>query len=91
MVDPMAGFPLAMGALGVYEFVAARPLRGSTWWALSRRGTRWAGAHTFAASLLAVALLMTHHSGIAFMTFAVLTLAFAATAEVTTRSRRTSI
>jgi hypothetical protein len=91
MVDPMVGFPLAMAALGVYEFVAARPLHGSIRWALSPRGTRWAGACTFAASLLTVALMVTHHSGIAFMTFALLTLAFAATAEVTTRSRRTSI
>jgi hypothetical protein len=90
MVDPMVGFVVATAALGAYEFVAARPLGGSTSWAFSRRQTRWAGAYTFAASLLAAALMLTNHSAIAFLTYGLLVLAFAATAEVT-RSRRASI
>jgi hypothetical protein len=90
MIDPLVMFPLATAVFGMWELVDGRPLRGSKRWPLNRRATRWGGAYTFAGGLLAVALVLTHHSAIAFMTYAVMVLAFAGTIQLT-RMRRAKI
>lgn len=89
MVDPLVICALATAGFGLWELVAGRPLPHLPGWHLNPRATRWAGAYTFAASLLVFVLALTHHSGIAFVTYAILVLAFAATVLATRMLRAT--
>jgi hypothetical protein len=84
---PLVIFALATAGLGLWELVTGRPLFGAARWPLNPRATRWGGAYTFAGSFVVVVLAVTYSSGIAFMTYAIVALAFAGTVEVSRRRR----
>jgi hypothetical protein len=87
MVNFFVIFALAMAGLGLWELTTGRTLFGSARWPLSHRATRWGGAYTLTGSLVVVVLAVTYSYGIAFMTYAILVLAFAATVQVTRKHR----
>jgi hypothetical protein len=82
MVNFFVIFALAMAGLGLWELTTGRTLFGSVRWPLSHRATRWGGAYTLTGSLVVVVLAVTYSYGIAFMTYAILVLAFVVTVRV---------
>ena len=89
MVNYLVIISLATAGLGLWEIVTGRPLLGAAGWPLQVRATRWAGAYTLTVSLVVAALALSYPSGLAFVTYAILMLAFAATVQLTRKRRAT--
>jgi hypothetical protein len=87
MINWMIVVPLLVAALGLSELVTGRPLYGAARWPLGQRATRWVGVYTLVTGLVVVVLAVTDSSGIAFVTFAVLSISFGTTIELTRRRR----
>jgi hypothetical protein len=87
MVNWMIVVPLLVAAMGLWELVTGRPLYAAARWPLGQRATRWGGVYALVTGLLVVVLAVTYSSGIAFVTFAILSIAFGGTIELTRRRR----
>ena len=87
MVNFVALIALGTAGFGIWELIVGRPLRRAPDWPLSQRATRWGGAYTLAVSLLVAALAISYPTGVAFMTYGILVLAFAATVQLTKKRR----
>ncbi len=83
MVNSLVIVSLATSGLGLWEIVTGRPLFGGARWPLNARATRWGGAYTLAVSLGVAALAISFPAGVAFMTYGILVLAFAAIVQLT--------
>lgn len=78
MPDPMIVIPAATAGMGARVLLVGRPFLGLPRWPLEGARLRSAGAYCLLASLLAIALALAGFSGLAFVAYALLTLAFAA-------------
>lgn len=74
MSDPMIGIAGVTAVFGLWALLTGRGLGAWPGWGLRGRAFRLAGAYTLATSVLAIALALTHHDAIAFLTYAVLSL-----------------
>ena len=81
---------LATAGMGLWVLLTGRRLRDWPRWPFEGRALRLAGAYCLVGALLVVALAVTRNDGFAFMLFALLALALAATTQVV-RSRRPGI
>jgi hypothetical protein len=89
-IDPLVVFAIATAGVGLWILLTGRRPRGWPRWPWEGRGLRLAGAYCLVGSLLVVALAVTGKGGFAFLLFALLSLALAATTQVV-RSRRSGI
>jgi hypothetical protein len=89
-INPLVVFPIATAGVGLWVLLTGRRLRDWPRWPFEGRALRLAGAYCLAGSLLVVALAVTRNDGFAFLLFALLALALAATTQVV-RSRRPGI
>jgi len=89
-INPLVVFPIATAGVGLWVLLTGRRLRDWPRWPFEGRALRLAGAYCLAGSLLVVALAVTRNNGFAFLLFALLALALAATTQVV-RSRRPGI
>jgi len=87
MVNFVALIALGTAGIRLRELIVGRPLPRPPDWPQSQRATRWGGAYTLAVSLLVAALAISYPTGVAFMTYGILVLAFAATVQLTKRRR----
>ncbi|MGH7761566.1 MAG: hypothetical protein ACREOY_09140 [Candidatus Dormibacteraceae bacterium] len=83
MVNYWVGLALATAGWGLWEIVTGRPPLGAANWPLQARATRWGGAYTLTVGLVVAALALSYPTGLAFGTYAILVLAFAAAVQVT--------
>ena len=87
---PFVVIPIATAGEGLWILLTGRCLRGWPRWSFEGRALRLAGAYWLVGSLLVVALVVTRNVGLAFLLYALLALALAATTQVV-RSRRPGI
>jgi len=90
VVSPFVVIPIATAALGLWVLLTGRRLRDWPRWPFEGRAFRLAGAYCLVGSLLVVALAVTRNVGFAFLLYALLALALAATTQVV-RIRRPGI
>jgi hypothetical protein len=89
-IDPLVVFGIATAGGGLWVLLTGRRLRDWPRWPFEGRALRLAGAYCLAGSLLVVALAVNRLDGFAFLLYALLALALAATTQVV-RSRRPGI
>jgi hypothetical protein len=82
MSDPMIAIAGVSAVLSLWALITGRGLGAWPGWVLKGRAFRLAAAYTFVISVLAIALALTHHDGIAFVTYAVLTLVLVVAIQV---------
>ncbi len=85
MADPMVFIPAVTGAMGLWILMAGRGIGDFPRWPWRGAALRAAGACCLLDSLAVVALALTGHDGLAFVTYAVTALAFAALAVLAGR------
>jgi hypothetical protein len=90
VVSPLVVLGIATAGVGLWVLLTGRRLRDWPRWPFEGRALRLAGAYCLAGSLLVVALAVTRNDGFAFLLYALLALALAATTQVV-RSRRPGI
>jgi len=94
-INSLAGSPfvvlgIATAGVGLWILLTGRRVRNWPRWPFEGRALRLAGAYCLAGGLLVVALAMTRNVGFAFLLYALLALALAATTQVV-RIRRPGI
>jgi hypothetical protein len=87
MVDPMLVFPASSAGIGLWILVTGRPFRGLPKWPLEGATLRVAGAYDLLGSLFVICISLAGGKGLAFVTYAVLTLAFVAVMQVAQRHK----
>jgi hypothetical protein len=90
VVSPLVVLGIATAGVGLWVLLTGRRLRDWPHWPFEGRALRLAGAYCLVGALLVVALAVTRNDGFAFMLYALLALALAATTQVV-RSRRPGI
>ena len=85
MVDPMIVVPTVTAGLGLWLLVTGRPVRGLRKWPLEGATLRVAGAYDLLGSLFVIGLALAGGKGLAFLTYAVLSLAFVAVVLAATK------
>jgi hypothetical protein len=90
VVSPLVVIAIATAGVGLWVLLTGRRLRDWPRWPFEGRALRLAGAYCLAGSLLVVALAVTRNDGFAFLLYALLALALAATTQVV-RIRRPGI
>jgi hypothetical protein len=78
MVDPIIVVAAATAGLGLWVLVAGRTFRGLPKWPLEGTTLRVAGAYELIGSLFVIGLALAGGKGLAFVTYAVLSLAVVA-------------
>ena len=78
MVDPIIVIPAATAGIGFWVLVTGRTFRGLPRWPLEGASLRLAGAYDLLGSLVVLGLAVGGNIGLAFLTYAVLALAFVA-------------
>jgi hypothetical protein len=82
MVDPIIVVAAGTAGLGLWVLVTGRTFRGLPKWPLEGATLRVAGAYDLLGSLFVIGLSLAGGGGLAFVTYAVLTLAFVAVISV---------
>lgn len=90
VVSPLVVIAIATAGIGLWVLLTGRRLRDWPRWPFEGRALRLAGAYCLVGDLLVVALAVNRLDGFAFLLFALLSLALAATTQVV-RSRRPGI
>jgi hypothetical protein len=90
VVSPLVGLGIATAGVGLWVLLAGRRLRDWPRWPFEGRALRLAGAYCLVGDVLVVALAVTRSVGFAFLLYALLALALAATTQVV-RIRRPGI
>jgi uncharacterized membrane protein len=81
MVDPMIVIPAGTACLGMWVLVTGRTFRGLPKWPLEGTSLRVAGVYDLVGSLFVIGISLAGGKGLAFITYAVLTLAFVAVVQ----------
>ena len=87
MVDPIIVLAGWTAGIGLWLLVTGRPFRGLPKWPLEGATLRVVGAYDLLGSLFVIGLSLAGGKGLAFVTYAVLTLAFVAVMQVAQRHR----
>lgn len=87
MVDPIIVMAACTAGIGLWVLVTGRTFRGLPKWPLEGTTLRVAGIYDLLGSLLVMGLAMAGNRGFAFVTYAVLSLAFAAVVLVAPKLR----
>lgn len=82
MNDPVVAIAGVSAVLGLWALLTGRGLGAWPGWALHGRSFRMAGAYTLLMSVLVIAVALNRHDGIAFLIYAVLSLALVVTLQV---------
>jgi hypothetical protein len=82
MVDPIVAVATITAGTGLWLAATGRPFRGWPHWPLEGATLRVAGAYDLLGSLFVIGLSLAGGKGLAFVTYAVLTLAFVAVLKV---------
>jgi len=90
MVDPILVVASATAALGLWVLVTGRTVRGLPQWPLEGSTLRLSGAYDLLGSLFVVGLSIAGQRGLAFVTYAILTLTLAAVIAVASKLKRES-
>jgi hypothetical protein len=90
VVSPLVVIAIATATMGLWVLLTGRRLRDWPRWPFEGRALRLAGAYCLVGDLLVVALAVNRLDGFAFLLFALLSLALAATTQVV-RTRRPGI
>jgi hypothetical protein len=85
VIQPIIVIPAATAGIGLWVLVTGRTFRGLPGWPLDGASLRLAGAYDLLGSLVVVALAVAGKVGLAFVTYAVLTLVLAAMVTVASR------
>jgi hypothetical protein len=85
---PMLAVAIPSAALGMWLLVTGRTFRGSPKWQLEGTSLRVVGAYDLLGSLFVIGLALAGGKGLAFVTYAVLTLAFVAIVQVAPKPKR---
>jgi len=84
----MLAVAIPSAALGLWLLVTGRTFRGLPKWPLKGNTLRLAGAYDLLGSLFVIGLALSGGEGLAFVTYAVMTLAFVAVVQVAPRLKR---
>lgn len=87
MSDPMVGLAAAWATLGLWGALTGRRLLAWPGWGLDARAIRIVGAYQVLTSILVIAVALSHHDFIAFLIYAVLSLALAVTLQIRSNRR----
>jgi hypothetical protein len=90
MNDPMVAIAGVTGVLGLWTLLVGRPFRNWPYMALDTRTFRLTGAYSVVVSLVVIALALGHHDGIAFLTYAALSLLLVVTTQVLSNRKQAS-
>jgi len=82
MVDPLIVLPAATAGIGLWVLVTGRRFRGLPGWPIEGSTLRVVGAYDLLGSLFVIGLVLAGGKGLAFVTYAVLSLAVAAVVAV---------
>jgi hypothetical protein len=82
MVDPIVVIAATTAAMGLWVLTTGRTFRGWPKWPLEGATLRVAGGYDLVGSLVVIGLSLAGGKGLAFVTYAVLTLALVAVVQV---------
>jgi hypothetical protein len=85
---PMLAVAIPSAALGLWLLVTGRTFRGVPKWQLEGTSLRVVGAYDLLGSLFVIGIAVAGGKGLAFVTYAVLTLAFVAIVQVAPKPKR---
>jgi hypothetical protein len=88
VVDPIIVVAAYTAGVGLWLLVTGRPFRGLPKWPLQVASLRVVGAYDLLGSLFVIGISLAGGKGLAFVTYAVLTLAFVAVVQVATKLKR---
>jgi hypothetical protein len=85
MVDPIIVVAAGTAGIGLWLLATGRTFRGLPRWPVAGARLRWAGAYDLLGSLLVIVLAVAVSDGVAFVTYAILSLGFVAVLLVAPR------
>lgn len=88
MVDPIIVVAAYTAGVGLWLLVTGHPFRGLPRWQLKGNTLRVAGAYDLLGSLFVIGIALAGGKGLAFVTYAVLTLAFVAVIQIAPKLKR---